>query len=211
MPSLRLCALCHTQAAKLTKDQITGLILAGGKARRMGGIDKGLIAFKGQSMVMHVIKRLSTQVGAILINANREIERYQSLGFNVVTDEINDFAGPLAGLHSGMKVAKTEFILSVPCDSPLLPNDLSQRLMTALESQNADIAVAKTGEQHHPVFCLCRTSLAQDLETYLNAGGRKVDEWQKKHAYVEVRFDDNPSAFSNVNTPEELGKLEAEC
>ena len=211
MPSLRLCALCHTQAAKLTKDQITGLILAGGKARRMGGIDKGLIAFKGQSMVMHVIKRLSTQVGAILINANREIERYQSLGFNVVTDEINDFAGPLAGLHSGMKVAKTEFILSVPCDSPLLPNDLSHRLMTALESQNADIAVAKTVEQHHPVFCLCRTSLAQDLETYLNAGGRKVDEWQKKHAYVEVRFDDNPSAFSNVNTPEELGKLEAEC
>ena len=195
----------------MTKDQITGLILAGGKARRMGGIDKGLISFKGQSMVMHVIKRLSTQVGAILINANREIERYQSLGFNVVTDEINDFAGPLAGLHSGMKVAKTEFILSVPCDSPLLPNDLSQRLMTALESQNADIAVAKIGEQHHPVFCLCRTILAQDLETYLNAGGRKVDEWQKKHAYVEVRFDDNPSAFSNVNTPEELGKLEAEC
>ena len=211
MPSLRLCALCHTQAAKLTKDQITGLILAGGKARRMGGIDKGLIAFKGQSMVKHVIKRLSTQVGAILINANREIERYQSLGFNVVTDEINDFAGPLAGLHAGMRVAKTEFILSVPCDSPLLPNDLSQRLMTALESQNADIAVAKIGEQHHPVFCLCRTILAQDLETYLNAGGRKVDEWQKKHAYVEVRFDDNPSAFSNVNTPEELGKLEAEC
>jgi len=211
VPSLRLCALCHTQAAKLTKDQITGLILAGGKARRMGGIDKGLIAFKGQSMVKHVIKRLSTQVGAILINANREIERYQSLGFNVVTDEINDFAGPLAGLHAGMRVAKTEFILSVPCDSPLLPNDLSQRLMTALESQNADIAVAKIGEQHHPVFCLCRTILAQDLETYLNAGGRKVDEWQKKHAYVEVRFDDNPSAFSNVNTPEELGKLEAEC
>ena len=195
----------------MTKDQITGLILAGGKARRMGGIDKGLISFKGQSMVMHVIKRLSTQVGAILINANREIERYQSLGFNVVTDEINDFAGPLAGLHAGMKVAKTEFILSVPCDSPLLPNDLSQRLMTALESQNADIAVAKIGEQHHPVFCLCRTILAQDLETYLNAGGRKVDEWQKKHAYVEVRFDDNPSAFSNVNTPEELSKLEAEC
>lgn len=195
----------------MTKDQITGLILAGGKARRMGGIDKGLIAFKGQSMVKHVIKRLSTQVGAILINANREIERYQSLGFNVVTDEINDFAGPLAGLHAGMRVAKTEFILSVPCDSPLLPNDLSQRLMTALESQNADIAVAKIGEQHHPVFCLCRTILAQDLETYLNAGGRKVDEWQKKHAYVEVRFDDNPSAFSNVNTPEELGKLEAEC
>ena len=195
----------------MTKDSITGLILAGGKARRMGGIDKGLIAFKGQPMVAHVIQRLSPQVSEILINANREIERYQSLGFAVVPDEINNFGGPLAGLHAGMKAAKTEFILSVPCDSPLLPNDLSPRLITALKSQNADIAVAKTGEQHHPVFCLCRTSLAQDLEAYLNAGGRKVDEWQKKHAYVEVSFDDNPLAFSNINTPEDLSKLEAEC
>ena len=195
----------------MTKDNITGLILAGGKARRMGGIDKGLIAFKGQPMVTHVIQRLSPQVGEILINANREIGTYQSLGFAVVIDEIDDFAGPLAGLHAGMKTAKTEFLLSVPCDSPLLPDELSQRLMSALESQNADIAVAKTGEQHHPVFCLCRTSLAQDLENYLKAGGRKVDEWQKQHAYVEVSFDDNLLAFSNVNTPEELSKLEAEC
>jgi molybdopterin-guanine dinucleotide biosynthesis protein A len=193
----------------MTKDHITGLILAGGKASRMGGSDKGLIAFKGQPMVTHVINRLSPQVSEILINANREIERYKSLGFTVITDEISDFAGPLAGLHAGMKAAKTEFILIAPCDSPLLPEDLSLRLMAALESQQADIAVAKTGEQHHPVFCLCRTSLAQDLENFLNAGGRKVEDWQKKHAYVEVSFDDNPSAFSNINTPEELSKLEA--
>jgi molybdenum cofactor guanylyltransferase len=193
----------------MNKDNITGLILAGGKARRMGGSDKGLIAFKGQPMVAHVIHRLNPQVGEILINANREIERYQSLGFTVITDEISEFAGPLAGLHAGMSAAKTEFILSVPCDSPLLPEDLSLRLMAALESQQADIAVAKTGEQHHPVFCLCRTSLAQDLESYLKAGGRKVDDWQKKHAYVEVSFDDNPFAFSNVNTLDELSILEA--
>ena len=192
------------------KEKITGLILAGGKASRMGGSDKGLIAFKGQPMVAHVIQRLSPQVDEILINANREIETYQSLGFTVITDEISDFAGPLAGLHAGMKAAKTEFLLSVPCDSPLLPEDLSQRLMAALELQQADIAVAKTGEQHHPVFCLCRTSLAQDLEDFLDAGGRKVEGWQKQHAYVEVSFDDNPSAFSNVNTPEELSKLEGE-
>lgn len=192
------------------KEKITGLILAGGKASRMGGSDKGLIAFKGQPMVAHVIQRLSPQVDEILINANREIETYQSLGFTVIADEISDFAGPLAGLHAGMKAAKTEFLLSVPCDSPLLPEDLSQRLMAALELQQADIAVAKTGEQHHPVFCLCRTSLAQDLEDFLDAGGRKVEGWQKQHAYVEVSFDDNPSAFSNVNTPEELSKLEGE-
>ena len=192
------------------KEKITGLILAGGKASRMGGSDKGLIAFKGQPMVAHVIQRLSPQVDEILINANREIETYQSLGFTVIADEISDFAGPLAGLHAGMKAAKTEFLLSVPCDSPLLPEDLSQRLMAALELQQADIAVAKTGEQHHPVFCLCRTSLAQDLESFLNAGGRKVEGWQKQHAHVEVSFDDNSSAFSNVNTPEELSKLEGE-
>ena len=194
----------------MTKDDITGLILAGGKASRMGGSDKGLIAFKGKPMVTHVINRLSPQVSEILINANREIERYKSLGFTVITDEISDFAGPLAGLHAGMRAAKTEFIFSVPCDSPLLPKDLSPRLMAALESKKADIAVAKTGEQHHPVFCLCRTSLAQNLEDYLSAGGRKVDEWQKQHAYVEVSFDDNPFAFSNINTPEELSKLEGE-
>ena len=192
------------------KEKITGLILAGGKARRMGGIDKGLLAFKDQPMVVHVIHRLNPQVNEILINANREIEHYQRLGFNIITDEILDFAGPLAGLHAGMKAAKTEFILSVPCDSPLLPDDLSLRLMAALELQQADIAVAKTGEQHHPVFCLCRTSLAQDLEDFLNAGGRKVEDWQKQHAYVEVSFDENPLAFCNVNTPEELSKLEAE-
>ncbi len=194
----------------MSKDKITGLILAGGKARRMGGIDKGLIPLKGAPMIKHVIKRLSPQVSEILINANREMESYQSLGFTVITDEISDFAGPLAGLHAGMKAAKTEFILSVPCDSPLLPDDLCSRLMAALVAQKADIAVAKTDEQHHPVFCVCRTSLAQDLEANLASGLRKVDDWQKKHAYVEVSFDDNPLAFSNVNTPEELSKLEGE-
>ena len=194
----------------MNKDNITGLILAGGKARRMGGIDKGLVQLKGEPMIMHVIKRLSPQVSEILINANREIETYQGFGFTIIADEISDFAGPLAGLHAGMKSAKTEFILSVPCDSPLLPEDLSARLIKAIEAQNVDIAVAKTGEQHHPVFCLCRTNLAQDLEAYLNADGRKVDEWQKKHAYIEVRFDDNPLAFANVNTHEELNKLEDE-
>lgn len=194
----------------MRKDNITGLILAGGKARRMGGIDKGLISLKGEPMIKHVIKRLSPQVSEVLVNANREIETYQSLGFAVIADEISDFAGPLAGLHAGMKAAKTEFLLSVPCDSPLLPEDLSARLMAALELQKAHIAVAKTGEQHHPVFCLCQTNLAEDLEAYLKAGGRKVDQWQKKHNYVEVSFDDNPLAFSNVNTLDELSILESE-
>lgn len=190
------------------KEHITGLILAGGKARRMGGIDKGLLMLKGEAMVSHVIKRLSTQVSKVLINANRELASYQQLGFDVVQDEISDFAGPLAGLHTGMKASKTEYLLSVPCDSPLLPPSLAQRLMEALIQNQADIAVAKTGTQQHPVFCLCRTNLVQDLEDYLTAGGRKVDDWQKKHAYIEVSFDDESSAFANINTPEELHDIE---
>ena len=189
-------------------NNITGLILAGCKARRMGGIDKGLMLFKGEPMISHVMKRLSPQVSKILINANREIATYQTFGLDVISDEISDFAGPLAGLHAGMKAAKTEFLLSVPCDSPLLPEDLAERLMVALAEQKADIAVAKTGVQQHPVFCLCKTSLATDLESYLIAGGRKVDEWQKKHAYVEVSFNDEVPAFANINTPEELKNLE---
>ena len=193
----------------MTQNSITGLILAGGKARRMGGIDKGLVTLKGEPMIKHVIKRLIPQVGEILINANRESEAYQSLGFTVIADEITDFSGPLAGLHAGMKKSKTSFLLSVPCDSPLLPDDLSQRLMLALVAQKADIAVAKTGEQQHPVFCLCKTHLVEDLAQYLKNGGRKVDEWQKKHAYVEVSFDDNALAFTNINTPEELSNLES--
>ena len=192
----------------MTTNNITGLILAGGKARRMGGIDKGLMLFKSEPMISHVMKRLSPQVSKILINANREIATYQTFGLDVISDEISDFAGPLAGLHAGMKVAKTEFLLSVPCDSPLLPEDLAERLMVALAEQKADIAVAKTGVQQHPVFCLCKTSLATDLESYLIAGGRKVDEWQKKHAYVEVSFNDEVPAFANINTPEELKNLE---
>ena len=192
----------------MTKDSITGLILAGGKARRMGGVDKGLLTFKGEAMISHVIKRLNPQVSKVLINANREIANYQRFGFAVVQDEIADFAGPLAGLHAGMKATETEFLLSVPCDSPLLADDLATRLMNTLIKHHADIAVAKTGAQQHPVFCLCRTNLAQDIEDYLKAGGRKVDEWQKKHAYVEVSFDDESSAFTNINTPEELSDVE---
>jgi len=187
---------------------ITGIILAGGLARRMGGVDKGLIPFLGKPMIAHVIDELKPQVADILINANREIGQYQSFGFPVMQDTIEDFAGPLAGLHTGMKHAKTEFILSVPCDSPLLPNNLAIHLMKALQTNNADIAIAKTGEQTHPVFCLCRTSLVSDLEKFLTDGGRKVEDWQKRHHLTMVNFDDQSMAFSNINTMNDLSDLE---
>jgi molybdopterin-guanine dinucleotide biosynthesis protein A len=187
---------------------ITGIILAGGLARRMGGIDKGLIPFLNKPMIMHVVNQLKPQVEHMLINANREIERYEALGLSVVQDQITDFAGPLAGLHTGMKHAKTEFVLSAPCDSPLLANNLAIRLMHALQENNSDIAIATTGEQTHPVFCLCRTNLAADLEEFLTAGGRKVEDWQKKHHLTMVSFDDQPTAFSNINTMDDLTELE---
>ena len=143
------------------KEKITGIILAGGKSRRMGGVDKGLMPFLGETMINWVIQRLSSQVATVLINANCEIESYKTYGLPVIHDEISDFSGPLAGLHAGMKAANTEFVLSVPCDSPLLADDLATRLMQAIMKDHAKIAVAKTGSQHHPVFCLCRASIPQ--------------------------------------------------
>ena len=187
---------------------ITGIILAGGKSRRMGGVDKGLMDFLGKPMVAHVLQRLAPQVDEVLINANREAERYAALGPPVVQDDIAGFAGPLAGLHKGMRVAAHPYVLTVPCDSPLLPMNLVQRLMQGLIERDADLAVAKTGVQAHPVFCLCRKSLLPDLEQFLNDGGRKIDAWYGRLNVAEVAFDDNPQAFANINTPGELLGLE---
>jgi molybdopterin-guanine dinucleotide biosynthesis protein A len=187
---------------------VTGIILAGGLGRRLGGVDKGLLDFLGKPMVTHVIERLQPQVDEILLNANRELERYARFGLPVILDEITGFAGPLAGLHKGMGVAKHDFVVAVPCDSPLLATDLVTRLMTALINNNAEIAIAKTGTRIHPVFCLCRKSLLPHLTSYLQNGGRKVEAWTSTLKVAEVSFDDNPQAFTNVNTPEELRSLE---
>ena len=187
---------------------ITGIILAGGKSRRMGGVDKGLIDFLGKPMVAHVLQRLTPQVDEIFINDSREPERYAVFGQPVVQDDIADFAGPLAGLHKGMRVATHPYVRMVPCDSPLLPMNLVPRLMRGLVERDADLAVAKTGAQAHPVFCLCRKSLLPDLEQFLDGGGRKIDAWYSRLNVAEIPFNDNPQAFANINTPDELLGLE---
>lgn len=187
---------------------ITGVILAGGMGRRMGGVDKGLIEFLGRPMIEHVAERLKPQVGEILINANRELQHYANLGYPVIEDEIGGFAGPLAGLHKAMQVATHPYVLTVPCDSPLLPHNLVARLMNGLIERDADLAVAKTGMQAHPVFCLCRKALLPNLEAFLKDGGRKIDLWYSTLEVAEVQFSDNVKAFANVNTPEELVWLE---
>lgn len=194
----------RTNGMPISGMSISGIVLAGGLARRMGGIDKGLMPFAGQPMVAHVLERLRPQVDEILISANREIERYAAFGFPVITDEIEDYAGPLAGLHRGMCQAKYSMILSTPCDSPLLPDDLAGRLLKALEEAGADLALARTGDRIHPVFCLCRTSLKDHLHRYLLAGERKMSGWHDTLKVVEVPFDDEPQAFANINTPEDL-------
>ena len=188
--------------------EVTGVVLAGGKGQRMGGVDKGLILFQGKPLVAHVADRLKPQVDRLLINANRELEAYRQLGYPVVSDDITGFIGPLAGLHRGMRHAATLFVVTVPCDAPFLPADLVGRLQAALVQHAADVAVVKTSPWRQPVFSLCRTTLLPDLTRFLQGGGRKVDAWYARLNTVEVSFDDQPAAFTNINTPEELACLE---
>ena len=193
---------------------ISGVILAGGRGRRMANnilqedVEKGLINFLGQPMVAHVAQRLAPQVSQVFINANQHIATYKNLGYPVIKDNISGYAGPLAGLHAGLKINKSPYLLTVPCDSPLLPVNLAERLLSSLLANDADIAIARTGAQVHPVFCLCKQSLLSNLENYLKTGSRKFDAWYAKLKFVEVSFDDNPNAFANINTPEDLIALE---
>jgi molybdopterin-guanine dinucleotide biosynthesis protein A len=188
--------------------RVTGLVLAGGLGRRMGGIDKGLQPLSGRPMVAHVLDRLMPQVDEVLVNANQNAARYAAFGHRVVPDEVGGFAGPLAGLHAGLKVAAHPCLVTVPCDSPFLPSDLVARLLAALLERHADVAVAKTGDQPHPVFALVRASVLPHLHDFLAGGGRKIDAWYASLAVVQVPFDDESQAFSNINTPDELAAAE---
>ena len=192
----------------ILSEHITGLILAGGRGTRMGEVDKGLQPFRGYPMVMHVLMRLAPQVGAVLVNANQNLAAYESLGHPVVIDAVQGYAGPLAGLHAGLSQCDTEYLLSAPCDSPFLPHDLARRLADGLVSARADVAIAKTGTQTHPVFCLVRTALVDHLGEFLADGGRKIDAWTSSLAFTEVAFDD-VDAFRNINTLDELKRFEA--
>jgi len=188
---------------------VTGVVLAGGQGRRMGGVDKGLVELAGAPMVAHVLARLAPQVGAVLINANQNLDRYRALGPPVVPDAVGGFAGPLAGLHAGLTGASGELVVTVPCDSPFLPFDLVARLRAALEREGAQLAVAKTFDQPHPVFALVRRDVLPNLAAFLAAGGRKIDAWYASLRVVEVAFDDEAEAFRNINTTGELTDAEA--
>lgn len=186
---------------------ISSIILAGGRATRMGGVDKGLVLLQNKPLVAHVIDRLKPQVDEILINANREISQYQAFNLPVLQDEQPDFIGPLAGFFAGLQHAKHAFLLTAPCDSPLLPLNLATRLMQTLNTQDAQIAVATSDGDAHPVFCLCKKEVLPSLQSFIAQGGRKVSAWQKSLRYVEVDFTDCSDAFVNLNTIEELADL----
>ena len=188
--------------------KITGVVLAGGQGSRMGGVDKGLQEFRGKPMVAHALERLAPQVDEILINANRNTEAYARFGHRVIADEIEGFAGPLAGFERGLAHATGELVVTVPCDSPFLPRDLVARLREGLEREQADIAVAKTGDQAHPVFCLMRRGVHDSLRRFLASGQRKIDRWYPELRATLVDFDDEADAFVNINTREELAGLE---
>ncbi len=215
---------------------ITALVLAGGRGLRMGGVDKGLQPLRGQPMAQHALQRLATQQGgplqglhSVLINANRNADDYLALGeaawgagrVQVFADRVQDFSGPLAGFQAGLDLCTSPLLLTVPCDSPLFPLDLAQRLLDALHATQADIAVVQAPEagrdgqqslRSQPVFCLMRASLLGSLSRFLESGGRKVDAWTAQHRVVQVPFNlssDDPHAFANANTLDELRQLEA--
>jgi molybdopterin-guanine dinucleotide biosynthesis protein A len=191
---------------------ITGLILCGGRGSRMGGVDKGLQNHQGLPLALHALLRLQPQVGSVLINANRNLAAYESMGVPVWPDPLADYPGPLAGWLAGLEHCETPYLLTVPCDTPGFPLDLAERLAHALEAEGADIAMAATLEagqvQLQPVFCLLKSSLVESLLDFLNAGQRKIDKWTSTHRCATVVFDD-VQAFFNANTTEDLRSLAA--
>lgn len=199
---------------------ITGVILAGGRGSRMGGVDKGLQNFNGMPLALHTLMRLAPQVAEVMVNANRNLSAYESLGVSVWPDASADFAGPLSGFLVGLEHCETPYLLTVPCDSPRFPLDLAQRLGDALAANNANIAMAAAPETNaqgevqvrtQPVFCLLRRELLESLVRFTHSGGRKIDAWTAQHHTVVVPFDaptDDRLAFCNVNTLQELQALE---
>ncbi|MEO7241548.1 MAG: molybdenum cofactor guanylyltransferase MobA [Variovorax sp.] len=194
-------------------EDITGLILAGGRGSRMGGVDKGLQNHHGAPLALHALMRLAPQVGSVMINANRNLGAYESLGVPVWPDSLADYAGPLAGFLTGLEHCETPYLVTVPCDSPLFPTDLVARLCEALLAEDAEIAMAATDEagvlQAQPVFCLMKNELIESLVRFTQGGQRKIDKWTALHRTTLVPFMET-QAFANANTLVELRQLPAQ-
>ena len=195
----------------IERQQITALILAGGKGRRMGGRDKGLLPFGDGLLVGHVLSAILPQVGGVMINANRHQAEYAQLGYPVVADSLADFQGPLAGFLAGLEQLQTEYLLTLPCDGPIVVADLAPRLANGLDEAGADIAVAHDGRRLQPVYALLHRRVLPDLRAALAEGERKIDRWYPRNAWVTVDFSDVPEQFSNINTPEDYAAVGREA
>ena len=189
--------------------QITAVILAGGKGRRMEGKDKGLVKFHNKPLIQHVIEKLLPQVEHIIINANRNTSDYEAFGYPVISDSMSNFQGPLAGFMAAMNAETTKYMVFVPCDGPSLSGELVERLASQLQQQQADIAVAHDGNRLQPVYSLFSTHLKTSLERYLQSGERKIDNWYASHKLAVVDFSDSPDTFININTQQQRDILES--
>jgi molybdopterin-guanine dinucleotide biosynthesis protein A len=195
-------------------NEITGVVLAGGRGSRMGGVDKGLQPHLGMPLAMHALLRLAPQVGEVMINANRNLGAYESMGAPVWPDALPDYPGPLAGFLAGLEHCETPYLASVPCDSPLFPEDLVERLAAALVAADAELAMAATLEDGElrlqPVFCLMRTGVLESLVRFTTSGRRKIDAWTATLRTATATFDD-ARAFANANTAAELRQLQGDA
>ena len=205
---LKTSPLNNRDAHAPRRETITGVILAGGRARRMGGQDKGLVPFAGRPLVQWVLSALSPQVGTLLISANRNQEAYAALGCRVIEDRIEGFQGPLAGFATAMSVVSTPWIVTVPCDGPFLAPDLVQRLSAALEHEDAEIAVATDGARMQPVYALLPVALAPSLNTFLAEGERKTQLWCARHRVALADLSDRPESFANINSEADFARLQ---
>lgn len=192
-----------------TPDAITGLVLAGGRGRRLGGRDKGLVEYRGRPLIAWAIDALRPQVGRLLINANRNLDRYAALDIPVVEDRLDDYQGPLAGIASALAVISTPWLVTIPCDGPQPAPELVARLCTALAHQNGDLAVASDGARLQPVHALIPRALAADLDAFLAQGGRKVEDWYRRHRIAVADFADRADSFANLNTADDAAQLGA--
>lgn len=184
-------------------EQVSGVILAGGRGRRMGGRDKGLVELAGRPLIEHVLEGLRPQVGRILINVNRNRERYAAYGESLVGDALDGFQGPLAGFAAAMQACATPWILTVPCDGPRVPPRLLERLGRALAEADAELAVAHDGQRLQPVYALLGVNLYPSLQAFLQAGDRKIDLWYARHRMATADFSDCQEVFRNINTPQQ--------
>ncbi len=190
--------------------EITGVIIAGGKATRMGGMDKGLVPLAGKPMIRYVIDALRPQVAELLINTNRDLDAYRSFGFPVVSDHIPGYLGPVAGITTALEASTRDLVLTAPCDAPLLPPDLATRLHEQMLESGAAICVPHDGTRLQPLFGLYHRSLAADMRRFLHHGDRKLLLWLELQAFATADFSDRPEGFNNINAPEDLTKIEQE-